>query len=117
MTLVRIFVWSMRRLGANANLSRREFRQNITRPSLTSRVNARISSIIQTGTKTNPAPGAVRGCEVKRMEDQVTKVKVDFDFAAVNAALDELSAKVDRMQSIMEELSVKADTISEKLRS
>lgn len=51
------------------------------------------------------------------MEDQVTKVKVDFDFTAVNAALDELSAKVDRMQSIMEELSVKADAISGKLRS
>ena len=73
--------------------------------------------VITVTLQTNPAPGAARGCEVKRMEDQVTKVKVDFDFTAVNAALDELSAKVDRMQSIMEELSVKADAISDKLRS
>lgn len=51
------------------------------------------------------------------MEDQVTKVKVDFDFTDVNAAIEELSEKVDRLQSILEELSVKADTINEKLRS
>lgn len=51
------------------------------------------------------------------MEDQITKVKVDFDFTDVNAAIDELSGKVNRLQSILEELSVKADTINEKLRS
>ncbi len=51
------------------------------------------------------------------MEDQVTKVKVDFDFTDVNAAIEKLSEKVDRLQSILEELSVKADTINEKLRS
>ena len=48
------------------------------------------------------------------MEDQVTKVKVDFDFTEVNAAIDELSSKVDRIQGIIEELNVKADAISDK---